>query len=283
MTAGAGRRIGVAVSGHHPATGDALDRCRAWAAANRVELWHALVESPEDLAAEMDSTNLLVVLGGDGTFLRAARAVGDSGVPILGVNLGRIGFLAQVEPANLEVALDAWGAGSYTVGERLRLEATVERADGTRDSQPCLNDVVVARGERVRLIELDVEVGGSHLATWLADGVVVATPTGSTAYAFSAGGPILDPRLRNLVIAPIAAYLSALRSVVAGEDHTVRITLREARHGAVVSLDGQWDLPLEPGEAVVVRALPIPLRLVEPAGRPTFYDLLRTKASLLPS
>ena len=283
MTPGAGRRIGVAVSGHHPAARAALDRCRAWAETNQVELWHALVESPEDLAAEMDSTNLLVVLGGDGTFLRAARAVGDSGVPILGVNLGRIGFLAQVEPANLEVALDAWGAGSYTVGERLRLEATVERADGTRDSQPCLNDVVVARGERVRLIELDVEVGGSHLATWLADGVVVATPTGSTAYAFSAGGPILDPRLRNLVIAPIAAYLSALRSVVAGEYHTVRITLREARHGAVVSLDGQWDLPLEPGEVVSVLALPIPLRLVEPAGRPTFYDLLRTKASLLPS
>jgi NAD+ kinase len=273
----------VAVSGHHPATSTTLKRCRKWAAANRVELWDALVEAPDDLAAEMDSTDLLVVLGGDGTFLRAARAVGDSGVPILGINLGRVGFLAQVEPATLEQALDAWLADAYTIGERLRLEATIERADGSRESQPCLNDVVVARGERVRLIELDVEVGGSHLATWLADGVVVATPTGSTAYAFSAGGPILDPRLRNLVIAPIAAYLSALRSVVAGEDHTVRITLREARHGAVVSLDGQWDYPLQPGEAVVVRALSVPLRLIEPAGRPTFYDLLRTKASLLPS
>ena len=208
---------------------------------------------------------------------------GIRGVPILGVNLGRIGFLAQVEPLNLEAALDAWAAGQFSIGERLRLEATIERRDGSSDVHTCLNDVVVARGERVRLIEVEVEVGGSHLATWVADGVVVATPTGSTAYAFSAGGPVLDPRLRNVVIAPIAAYLSTLRSVVAGEDHLVRLTLREARHGAVVSLDGQWDFPLTPGDSVAIRALPVPLRLLEPEGRSTFYDLLRTKASLLPA
>jgi NAD+ kinase len=111
---------------------------------------------------------------------------------------------------------------------------------------------------------------------------VVATPTGSTAYSYSAGGALIDPRLRNLVITPVAAYLSVIHSVVAGEEHSVRLTLREASGGAVVSFDGQRDVAIEVGESVEVHALPIPLRIVEPEGSTAFYDLLRTKASLLP-
>jgi NAD+ kinase len=146
----------------------------------------------------------------------------------------------------------------------------------------CLNEVVVARGTRVRMIQVEVEVSGSHLATWVSDGVVVATPTGSTAYSFSAGGSVLDPRLRNMIITSVAGYLSPLRSVVAGEDHVVRLALRQAVSGATISIDGQWDLPMAVGEAVEVRALPVPLRMVELSGGTPFYDLLRTKASLLP-
>jgi len=123
---------------------------------------------------------------------------------------------------------------------------------------------------------------GSHLATYVADGVVVATPTGSTAYSFSAGGAVLDPRLRNVIITPVAGYLSPLHSVVAGERHVVRLTLRESHEGAIISIDGQNDLPMRSGERVEVRALPIPLRLLEPEGSTPFYELLRTKASLLP-
>jgi NAD+ kinase len=132
------------------------------------------------------------------------------------------------------------------------------------------------------MIQLEVEVAASHLATYVADAVVVATPTGSTAYSFSAGGSILDPRLRNMVITPVAAYLSPLHSVVAGEDHEVRLILREAHDGALLSVDGQLDLPMGIGDRVEVRALAEPLRMVEPAGSTPFYDLLRTKASLLP-
>jgi NAD+ kinase len=127
-----------------------------------------------------------------------------------------------------------------------------------------------------------VEVSGSHLATYVADGVVVATPTGSTAYSISAGGAILDPRLRNMVITPVAGYLSPLRSVIAGEEHVVRLTLRETHDTAIASLDGQIDLLMQPGDRVEVRALPAPLRLVELEGATPFYDLLRTKASVLP-
>ena len=143
--------------------------------------------------------------------------------------------------------------------------ATIHRADGETTTAACLNEVVIARAAQVRLIQVEVEVGGSHLATYLADAVVVATPTRSAAYSYSAGGAVIDPRLRNLVITPVAAYLSALHSVVAGEDHLIRLHLREAFGGAVVSFDGQQDA-IEVGEWVEVRALPVPLRLVEPEG-----------------
>jgi NAD+ kinase len=275
-------RIGFAVSRYNPQAAGALERGRAWCAAHDISAWDAVADDEERLAAEVAGSDLVTVLGGDGTFLRVARAIGDSQVPALGVNLGRVGFLAKVEPDDLETALDGIAAGRYTLAERMRLGATIERRDGNQLSAACLNEVAVARAAHVRLIQVEVEVSGSHLATYLADGVVVATPTGSTAYSYSAGGAVVDPRLRNLVITPVAAYLSAIHSVVAGEDHLIRLSLREAFGGAVVSFDGQRDVPLDVGESVEVRALPIPLRLVEPEGSTPFYDLLRTKASLLP-
>ena len=276
------RRIGFAWNPYSPRAPELLERGRAWCAANDVAVWDAPGDARERIAAELGTTDLVCVLGGDGTFLRTARAVGGSGVPTLGVNLGRVGFLAKVESDGLEHALGQVVAGDFTVEDRFRIAANLVRADGSSETHECLNEVVVARGSRVRMIQLEVEVAASHLATYVADAVVVATPTGSTAYSFSAGGSILDPRLRNMVITPVAAYLSPLHSVVAGEDHEVRLTLREAHDGALLSVDGQLDLPMSIGDRVEVRALAEPLRMVEPAGSTPFYDLLRTKASLLP-
>jgi len=276
------KRIGFALNPYSDRAPVMLERGRAWCTANGVETWDAAGDAHERIRAELDSTDLVCVLGGDGTFLRTARAIGGSGVPALGVNLGRVGFLAKVESDDLERALDQVAAGDYSVEERFRIAATVVRADGGREEHECLNEVVVARGTRVRMIQLEVEVSGSHLATYVADAVVVATPTGSTAYSFSAGGSILDPRLRNMVITPVAAYLSPLHSVVAGEDHEVHLVLRDAHDGALISFDGQLDLPMSIGDRVEVRALPEPLRMLEPAGATPFYDLLRTKAALLP-
>ena len=276
------KRIGFALNPYSDRAPVMLERGRAWCTANGVETWDAPGDDHERIRAELDSTDLVCVLGGDGTFLRTARAIGGSGVPALGVNLGRVGFLAKVESDDLERALDQVAAGDYSVEERFRIAATVVRADGGREEHECLNEVVVARGTRVRMIQLEVEVSGSHLATYVADAVVVATPTGSTAYSFSAGGSILDPRLRNMVITPVAAYLSPLHSVVAGEDHEVHLVLRDAHDGALISFDGQLDLPMSIGDRVEVRALPEPLRMLEPAGATPFYDLLRTKAALLP-
>lgn len=276
------RRIGFAVSRHNPQAAAVLERGRAWCATHGIAAWDATADDEDRMAAELPGSDLVAVLGGDGTFLRVARAIGDLQVPALGINLGRIGFLAKVEPADLERALDGIAAGRHGISDRMRLGATIFRGDGSRLEAACLNEIAVARAAQVRLVEVEVEVSGSHLATFLADGVVVATPTGSTAYSYSAGGAVVDPRLRNLVITPVAAYLSAIHSVVAGEDHVISLTLREAFGGAVASFDGQRDVPLAVGERVEVRALETPLRLVEPEGSTPFYDLLRTKASLLP-
>ena len=276
------RRIGFAWNPYSDRAPELLARGRAWCQANSVVAWDAPGDARDRIGEELHDTDLVCVLGGDGTFLRTARAIGGSGVPALGINLGRVGFLAKVESEGLEHALDQVAAGDYAVEDRFRIAARVVRRDGQVEEHACLNEVVVARGSRVRMIQLEVEVSGAHLATYVADAVVVATPTGSTAYSFSAGGSILDPRLRNMVITPVAAYLSPLHSVVAGERQEVDLTLREAHDGALISIDGQEDLPMRIGDRVEVRALPEPLRMIEPTGSTSFYDLLRTKASLLP-
>jgi len=275
-------RFGFAFNPTNPQARASLERALAWCGAHGVDAWDSEAEDQEKIAAACAGTDLVCVLGGDGTFLRAARGIGDSGAPTLGVNLGRVGFLAKVETDELERALAQVASGDFELEDRFRIEATYLRASGDRERFACLNEVVLARGTRVRMIQVEVEVSGSHLATWVSDGVVVATPTGSTAYSFSAGGAVLDPRLRNMIITPVAPYLSPLRSVVAGEDHLVRLTLRLAASGATISIDGQRDLPMAVGETVEVRALPAPLRMVQLSGGTPFYDLLRTKASLLP-
>lgn len=275
-------RFGFAFNPTNPQARAALERAKAWCAANGVGSWDSEADDGDRIAAECVGSDLVCVLGGDGTFLRAARGIGDSAAPTLGVNLGRVGFLAKVETDDLEDALAKVASGDFALEDRFRIEATLLRANGERVRHACLNEVAVVRGARVRMIQVEVEVSGSHMATWVSDGVVVATPTGSTAYSFSAGGSVLDPRLRNMIITSVAGYLSPLRSVVAGEDHVVRLALRQAVSGATISIDGQWDLPMEVGETVEVRALPVPLRMVELSGSTPFYDLLRTKASLLP-
>jgi NAD+ kinase len=201
------RRVGFAFNPYSERAPAFLERGGAWCDAHGIETWEAQGDAFDKIASELPSTDLVCVLGGDGTFLRNALAIGGSGVPALGVNLGRVGFLAKVESEDLEKALDQVKAGDYTIEDRFRIAARLVRTDGTSEDHACLNEVVVARGSRVRMIRLEVEVSGSHLATYVADGVVVATPTGSTAYSFSAGGSILDPRLRNMVITPVAANL----------------------------------------------------------------------------
>jgi NAD+ kinase len=210
--------------------------------------------------------------------------VAEIDVPLLGLNLGKVGFLSKAEAGDLETVLQHLVNGAYTIDERMVLEGRILRGGrmGEDERHIALNDIVVARGSLARVCRLDVSIDGTHLATFIADGLVVSSPTGSTGYSFSAGGPILDPVSRNLVVTPIAAYLSAIRSVVVSPRQVVRCRVVDA-HEALVSVDGREDLPIAVGDTVEVRAVERPIRLIEPKGSPPFWDLLRHKVELLPS
>jgi NAD+ kinase len=278
------KRIGFAYNPTIEAAVDLSARAAGWCQMRSIDHWQAQSGDMPSLLRELPTTDALVVLGGDGTFLRAARAVAEVDVPILGVNLGKVGFLSKAEAGELDLVLGRITAGEYTIDERMAVEGLI-----LRDGRPiddirhvALNDIVVARGSLARVCRFDVAIDDSHLATFIADGLVVSSPTGSTGYSFSAGGPILDPVSRNLVVTPIAAYLSAIRSVVVSPTQVVRCRVVDA-HEALVSVDGREDIPIQVGDVVEVRAVERPIRLIEPTGAQPFWDLLRHKVALLPS
>jgi NAD+ kinase len=224
-----------------------------------------------------------VVLGGDGTFLRAAQIAAEVGVPILGVNVGKIGFLSKVEAHALEQVLEQLHEGAFELEPRLMLEVRVVHADGSSEGwiHSALNEAAVVRGRHAQVMRVVVDVGDSRVATYVCDGVVIASPTGSTGYSFSAGGPIVEPTSYNLVVTPIAAYLTPLRSSVVGAQHVVSASVTAA-YDCLVSIDGREDISLEVGDRVDVRAKRKPISFVQPRGTTRFWDLLRQKATLLP-
>jgi NAD+ kinase len=278
------RRIGFAYNPTNDAASELRERAAGWCRMHGIDHWAAPAQDFDALCRELATSDALVVLGGDGTLLRAARAVIQVDVPLLGVNLGKVGFLSKVEAGELETVLAKIAAGEFSIDERMVLEARLLRGGTESDGEVhhALNDVVVARGALARVVRLDVAIGPTHVATFIADGLVVSSPTGSTGYSFSAGGPIVAPDSRNLIVTPIAAYLSTVRSVVVGPDQVVRARVVDATE-AIVSVDGREDLGIAVGDAVEVRALPRPIRLLEPAGSVPFWDLFRRKVELLPS
>jgi NAD+ kinase len=290
MTVG---RIGFAYNPTIEAAVELSARAAGWCQLRGIDEWQAPSGETETLLRELKSTDALVVLGGDGTFLRAARAVSEVDVPVLGINLGKVGFLSKAEAGDLETVLGRIVEGDYRIDERLAIEGRILTGGAVAAAASggaavadvwhfALNDIVIARGSLARVCRLDVEIDDSHLATFIADGLIVASPTGSTGYSFSAGGPILDPASRNLVVTPIAAYLSAIRSVVVSPRQTVRCTVVDALE-ALVSIDGREDMAIAVGAVIEVRAVARPIRLIEPRGAQPFWDLLRHKVALLPS
>ncbi|MBA2718700.1 MAG: NAD(+)/NADH kinase [Chloroflexi bacterium] len=278
------QRIGFAYNPTNDAAVELRERAAGWCREHGIDHWALQAQDFDGLCRELATTDVLVVLGGDGTLLRAARAVIQVDVPLLGVNLGKIGFLSKVEAVELEAVLAKLVAGDFTIDARMALEARLlsgGREDGAAIHH-ALNDVVVARGALARVVRLDVAIGPTHVATLIADGLVVSSPTGSTGYSFSAGGPIVAPDSRNLIVTPIAAYLSTLRSIVVGPEQVIRARVVDATE-AIVSIDGREDVRIAVGDVIEVRALARPIHLVEPAGSQPFWDLFRRKVELLPS
>ena len=277
-------RLGFAYNPTKEAALDLRERAEGWCEVRGIAHWAAPAGELDALRDQLPETDALVVLGGDGTFLRAARAVAEVDVPLLGVNLGKVGFLSKVETHGLESVLGQVVGGDFTLENRMALEATIHPGGSAEPGERffALNEIAVARGSLARVCRIEVEIGPSHLATFIADGLVVSSPTGSTGYSFSAGGPIVDPTSRNLVVTVIAGYLSAIRSVVVSPRHTVRLRVLDA-YDVLMSVDGREDRRLAIGDVVSVCELERPIRFIEPAGAVPFWDLLRQKSELLPS
>ena len=258
----------------------AANGCRPTVEANSAERaglgdrWPVVVR--EDIGRE---TDVVIAFGGDGTLLDAASAVAHSeyDAPLLGINLGRLGFLTDVGRADMLEALGHLVAGRATTDTRLLLEGRVVRNGGVVAQHLALNDIVVTRGALARMIEIDVSVDGEFVSHVKADGLIVATATGSTAYNLSAGGPILLPSADALVVTPLAPHALANRPVVLPA--TARIELRPAVEpdtDPVVTFDGQYGVPLEPGDVVIMGRAPRVLRLMRTSSR-THFGMLREK------
>jgi NAD+ kinase len=218
--------------------------------------------------------DMLIALGGDGTMLRAGHLCAPKGIPVLGINLGHLGFLIEVERGGWMHAVERVLAGDYWLESRMMLRVTWLREERVQGEWDVLNECAVGRGRSVRLVELVTEIDGTYLTTYAADAVILATPTGSTAYALAAGGPILPPELRNILIVPVAPHFSVDRAVVLQEGSMICVTVRTS-HEATLSMDGQPPVDLKDGDRVKVHAADHTVQFVRLQDRGYFYrDLL---------
>ncbi len=227
---------------------------------------------------DVQPLDAILSLGGDGTLLRTARLPAAAGIPILGINLGRVGFLTSASPATIGAALEALVTGQYTLDRRQALEAAIIGPDGgSRPLATALNDVVIHKAGVARVVRLEVELEGEPIGPYSADGLCIATPTGSTAYSLSAGGPIIVPGVQALVVTPICAHTLAVRPVVVPAHWTVVVTPLGPHDGELlVSVDGQVATHLEPGARVEVRRAAELVLLVR-LGEEGFFSKLRRK------
>jgi NAD+ kinase len=227
-----------------------------------------------DFARKID---VAVVLGGDGALLNAARRLSGTALPILGVNVGHLGFLTETELKGMNHAFDRILSGDYEVEERMMVQAQVRRGEeGVVREFVGLNDVVITKGAFARMIRLDTHVGSGFIGTYPADGVIVASPTGSTGYSLSAGGPIVNPAMNMLIVTFICPHILGARSFVVSPEDDVRIVLHAQSEEVMLTIDGQVGFGLEDQDEVVVRCAPERTRLVK-LGHRDFYEVLKTR------
>lgn len=229
--------------------------------------------SKREMARKAD---LIVVLGGDGTLLSIARLVERPRVPILGVNLGGLGFITEVGIDEFEAVLAQTLAGKYSVEKRMTLEIQVQGKRGGRKRFRVLNDAVITKGARARIIDLEAYVGKEYLCTYRADGLIISTPTGSTAYSLAAGGPILYPTLGAIVLSPICPHMLTNRPIVVSSRSTISVTLRSSGDTVILSPDGQQGVALNNGDVMTARDYGVPISLVKTPSR-SYFEILRSK------
>lgn len=220
--------------------------------------------------------NLVVVLGGDGTLISVARQVGNVPVPILGVNLGSLGFLTEITLDELYPALERVLSGEFSVSNRMMLDAVVRREQQEIRRFRVLNDIVINKGALARIIDMEAWVDNAYLTTFKADGLIIASPTGSTAYNLAAGGPIIDPGLHCFVVSPICPHMLTNRPIIVSDEAIVRIEVKFQGQEVAITADGQVGMPLQGGDVVEVRKARNGTLLVKSPTK-DYFEVLRTK------
>ena len=272
------RSVGIVVKPNHSEAAAMASELAVWLRERGIgQLGEAI--SADTIKPENDRTldaDLIIVLGGDGTMISAARLVGEQDVLVLGINYGSLGYLTDFRIEEMFPALEAIVAGQYEIDRREMLTAEHWRNGQKLVSGRVLNDVVINKSALARIINIDVKLNDLFVNTFRADGLIVATPTGSTAYNLSAGGPIIYPSMTAVVMTPICPFTLTNRPIVVPDDAVIELTLDNENEGVVLSLDGQTGYPMLAGDRVVIRKSTTTFNLVQPANR-NYFDVLRDK------
>ncbi|HEX8190574.1 MAG TPA: NAD(+)/NADH kinase [Pyrinomonadaceae bacterium] len=283
------RRVGVLVKPNQPEALQTICRLVDWCSGRGLKVsggprfQRERIESETGCAVEsldhaelVRAADLFVVLGGDGTMIGAARLIGDAETPVLGVNFGTLGYLADFTVEDMLPALELVLAGDYTIDRRLMLAATVERNGEPLLHDRVLNDVVISKSALARIIEIEAHIDRKFVNRFRADGLIISTPTGSTAYNLSAGGPVIYPSMGAVVITPICPHTLSNRPLVVPDDAEFELTLKTQREEVALTLDGQVGMPLEYEDRVTVRKSRTGFNLIQAHTR-NYFDVLRNK------
>ena len=217
---------------------------------NKGSWWLEKINNTEEMAKRLYGTELIITIGGDGTILRAAHISASRKIPILGINMGNVGFMCEVESSDVLEKLPHYINGNSIIEERIMLRALIDK-DGNKERFDALNDIVLARGAKIRVIEISVKLNGTHLATYRGDGVVLSTPTGSTGYSLSLGGPVVSPWSKGILLKPIGSHMSLHGGVVLDSNSQIDLMIR-TENSATLSIDGFIDIPMSDLDSVNV-------------------------------
>jgi len=289
MTTSSIKRIGIVLKPHQPDALKTMCELTIWLAERGItfiggaEIERERIEQqtgcaveqvePEKIAACAD---LILVLGGDGTMIAAARLMGDAEVPVLGVNYGGLGYLAEFRIEEVYEALESILAGNYRLDKRVMLAVELMRGDQTVTRNRVLNDVVINKSALARIIEIEAYLNQQFVNSFRADGLIVSTPTGSTAYNLSAGGPVIFPSMNAVVITPICPFTLSNRPIVVPDDAVIELRLKTDQEDVALTLDGQVGFPLKVDDRVVIHKSQTTFNLVQPTNR-NYFDVLRDK------
>jgi NAD+ kinase len=283
------KRIGIVLKPHQPDALKTLCELTEWLAQREIELVGGPDIERERVEHETgcpvrevekerlaESVDLILVLGGDGTMISTARLIGDQDVPVLGVNFGGLGYLAEFRINELYTALESILADNYRLDKRVMLHVDLVGSESSIPTNRVLNDVVINKSALARIIEIEVYLNQQYVNSFRADGLIISTPTGSTAYNLSAGGPVVFPSMNAIVITPICPFTLSNRPIVVPDDAVIELLLKTEKEEVSLTLDGQVGFPLKVDDRVVIRKSRTTFNLVQPSNR-NYFDVLRDK------